>query len=289
MPNATVPNVREYVLGTGADELNRLALQHRYWSDAAHSLWRRAGISLGQSVLDVGCGPGFASFDLAQLVTQSGRVVGVDESPAFVEHANGQARTRGLSHLAAVVGDVHNISSVVRAALPGYGTAASPSFDLAYARWVLCFVKDPDAVVAGVASLLRAGGKFCINDYFNYRSMTMAPRRESHDKAVAATVKSWEARDGNTDIAGVLPRLLEKHGLKVIHLDVHQRIARGSDTMFGWIDVWWHTYAPKLVEMGLLASADMEQLFRDLDEVRRSATDFVACPPVYEIVAEKGG
>lgn len=283
----------EYVLGTGLDELARLAMQHRLWSDAAHSLWRKARIGMGQSVLDVGCGPGFASFDLAQLVTQSGRVVGIDESQNFVDHANAQAQSRALPHLSAHLGDVQNLHAVLTASapLPAGHSPLPSSFDLAYARWVLCFVKDPEAVIAGVASLLKPGGRFCINDYFNYRSMTMAPRRASFDKAVAATVQSWEARGGNTDIVAILPRLLEKHGLKVTHLDVHQRVCRGgpagAETMFGWIDVWWRTFAPKLVDMGLLTKADQVQLFADLDEVRTSPTDFVACPPVYELIAQK--
>lgn len=270
---------REYVLGTGADELDRLALQHRLWGDAAHGLWRRAGVRPGHRVLDVGCGPGHASLDLAQLVTPSGAVVGVDESARFIDHLNEQAKARHLPQTRGVVGDVHELGSLL-------GRDAG-AFDAAYARWVLCFVKDPEKVVAGVARSLKAGGRFCVHDYFNYRSMCMAPRRVSHDKAVAATIRSWEERGGDTDIMGRLPRLLEKHGLRVTHLDVHLRLARGGDAMFAWPYVWWHIYAPKLVEMGFLNAADKEELFRDLEEIRQSTTDFVACPPVYEIIAEK--
>jgi hypothetical protein len=104
---------------------------------------------------------------------------------------------------------------------------------------------------------------------------------------VAATVKSWEARGGDTDIMGRLPRLLARHGLEVTHLDVHQRVARGSDAMFTWINVWWRIYAPKLAEMGLITSDDVRELLHDLDEIRQSATDFVSCPPVYEIISVK--
>lgn len=282
----------EYVLGTGDDELSRLALQHRLWGDAAHGLWRRAGIAPGMRVLDVGCGPGFAAFDLAQWVTPSGKVVGVDESAGFIEHVNAQANARGLGQLRGVVGDVQDLGGVLgRESTPTPSAPGIPplggGFDLAYARWVLCFVKDPEAVVAGVASSLQRGGRFCVHDYFNYRSMTMAPRRASHDKAVAATIRSWEARGGDTDIMGRLPRLLAKHGMEVTHLDVHHRVARGRDAMFTWINVWWRIYAPKLAEMGLLSRGDVEELIRDLDEIRSSGTDFVSCPPVYEIVSAK--
>ena len=269
---------KEYVLGTGSDELDRLGMQHRLWSDAAHALWRRAQLRVGQRVLDVGCGPGYATLDMAPIVGRRGAVVGVDESTGYIAHLNAQAAARALEQCRGVVSDVQRLGDAV---------AGEASFDMAYARWVLCFVPDPEAVVAGVAAALRPGGRFCVHDYFNYRSMSIAPRRRSHDKAVAATVASWHARGGDTDIVGRLPRLMAKHGLRVTHLDVHQRIARGRDTMFQWVDVWWRVYTPKLVQMGYLTQEDQEELFRDLDEVGASETDFVAAPPVYEIVAEK--
>jgi len=271
----------EYVLGTGKDELDRLGLQHRFWSDAAHAAWRMAGIRIGHRVLDVGCGPGFASFDLAQLVGLggAGEVLGVDESPNYVAFFNDQAAHRGLSQCRAVAGDVQKLEGAVG--------AKAGTFDLAYARWVLCFVPSPGDVLAGVASALKRGGKFCIHDYFNYRSMTFAPRRESHDKVVAATVASWRDRGGDSDVMGRMPRLLKEHGFRLDHLTVHQRVARPTDTMFQWLNVWWRVYAPKLVQMGYLAKEDQEQLFRDLDEIAQSDVDFVVVPPVYEIIATR--
>ncbi|MBL8724407.1 MAG: methyltransferase domain-containing protein [Planctomycetes bacterium] len=268
---------RPYVLGTGADELARLGQQHRLWSDAAVRAWRRAGIAPTHRVLDVGCGPGFAAFDLAQLVPH-GAVVGVDESPGFVAHTHTQAQLRGLPNLQAVVGDVHDLAPALRGQAP---------FDLAYARWVLCFVRDPEAVVAGVAAQLRPGGALVVHDYFNYGAMTMAPRRRSHDLAVAATIRSWRERGGDPDVMARVPAFCAAHGLEVEHLQVHVRAARGTDAMFAWLDTWWRTFAPKLVAMGLLAQADCDELFGDLAEIQRDPTRFVQCPSVYELVARR--
>ncbi len=266
----------QYVLGTGGDELARLQLQNRLWSDAAVAAWQRAGIAPGQRALDVGCGPGFAACDLAQLVTSSGAVVGIDESPPFVAHANEQARLRALPWLTAAAGDVQQLTP----ALTGGKT-----FDLAWARWVLCFVRDPAAVVRGVANALRPGGRFVVHDYFNYGSMTMAPRRRSHDLAVAATMRSWRNHGGDPDVVGRLPALFAAHGLRILHFGVHQRIARGTDSMFAWPDTWWRTFAPKLVAMGQLAQRDCDELIADLTAARTSGTDFIHCPPVYELIA----
>ena len=58
----------DYVLGTNDEELERLGLQHRVWRPIVLDCWRRAGITFGSRVIDVGAGPGFATMDLAELV-----------------------------------------------------------------------------------------------------------------------------------------------------------------------------------------------------------------------------
>lgn len=271
-------NRAPYVLGTGDDELQRLGLQHRLWSDAAHRAYRRAGLTLGHRVLDVGCGPGFASFDLAQLVTDRGAVVGIDESAPFLAHLTDQAAKRGLHWLRAVQGDVQHLGDALRGEAP---------FDLAYARWVLCFVADPAAVLRNVAAALRPGAAFVVHDYFNYESMTLAPRHPAHDRAVAATALSWRRRGGDPDIMGRLPQLLDHAGFTLEHLEVHQRIARGTDSMFAWMDTWWHTFAPKLVAMGLLQQTECDELLAELRRRRGDPIAFAQCPPVYEVIARR--
>ena len=129
----------EYVLGTHDAELIRLGLQHRLWSREAFDLWERAGIGPGARVLDVGSGPGHAAFDLAQLVTLSGRVIAVDESERFIRYLTAQAEVRGAINIDASVRDVQDLQT------------PAESVDFAYARWVLCFTPRPDEVVAGVA------------------------------------------------------------------------------------------------------------------------------------------
>jgi ubiquinone/menaquinone biosynthesis C-methylase UbiE len=268
---------REYVLGTGGDELERLGLQHRLWSDAAHEAWKRAGVAPGLSVLDIGCGPGYAAFDLAQIVQGSGRVVGVDESKPFVAHVREQGAARRLAQLDARVGDVQQLGAVL---------GPDERFDLAYARWVLCFVPDPGAVIRGAAAALKPGGRLVLHDYFNYESMTAAPRRESFTRTVAATARSWRAPGGDPDVMARVPRLVREHGLELVHLQVHQRIARPGESMWHWVATWWRTFTPKLVKLGELSAEDERRFHRDFDAMT-AETDFVVLPTVFEIIARK--
>ena len=152
---------REYVLGTDEVERQRLGLQHRLWSDAAHALWRRVGVRPGMTVVDLGCGPGFTTGDLARLVGERGRVIGVDASARFVEYVNKQATAQDMPWMEGRVGDVTRLGEVLEdlvgdsvgdGADGGEGTV-----DVVYGRWVLCFVDDPAAVVRDSARHLRRG------------------------------------------------------------------------------------------------------------------------------------
>jgi ubiquinone/menaquinone biosynthesis C-methylase UbiE len=75
---------KEYVLGTDRAELERLGLQHQLWLAQAVAAWERAGFRRGHRILDVGCGPGFATVDLAQRVGPRGKFVAVDISQRFL-------------------------------------------------------------------------------------------------------------------------------------------------------------------------------------------------------------
>lgn len=273
---------REYVLGTNPEELERLGMQHRLWSDFAHAAWKRAHIAPGQRILDVGCGPGFAAFDLAQLVRPlgtmprgSGEVVAVDESEYYIEHLRAQALPRGLTSITARVGDVQRLEAVPE--------VRENFFDIAYVRWVLCFVREPQAVISGIARALKPGGRVIVHDYFNYETMTTAPRSPAFAKAVAATAKSWRDTGGNPDVVEKVPEMLAKAGLEVSDVRVETRVARAHESMWTWPDVWWKIYVPVLVRTGYLTEADQARFVEEWSALCKDPSSFVVCPPVFEV------
>lgn len=268
----------EYVLGTDEAEAIRLGLQHRLWSASAFLLWERAGLRTGMRVLDVGCGPGHAALDMADIVGPKGSVVGIDESAVFLTHLHQRSIARRLTNIERLLGDVQDVGSL---GLP------EGQFDFAYARWVLCFVPDPDAVVAGVARLLKPGGRFVIQDYFNYESMTIAPRRASFTRLVQAIAAAWRARGGDPDVVGRVPEMLAHHGVTMTHLAVNDRIARPTDTMWAWPDTFWRTFVPRLEASGFLSAEDRAAFEADWDEASADASNFVHLPPVYDVIGVK--
>ena len=127
MANAATSEADAYILGTGDDEFERLRFQDRVWIEQAYSLWTRAGIKAGDTVCDLGCGPGFTSLELAQLVGSEGRVVAHDRSARFVDFLKGEAAGRGLAQLTTSVGEAGTLSAPRRQSSATVGIASSSS------------------------------------------------------------------------------------------------------------------------------------------------------------------
>lgn len=266
---------KDYVLGTHDEELKRLGLQHSLWREQADALWELAGIRAGMTVLDVGCGPGFATLDLARRVGPSGRVIAIDESARFVEHLRVRAAEAGLHNIETHVGDVQRLPIAAAVA------------DAAYARWVLCFVPDPDAVIAGVISALRGGGAFAIQDYFHYRGVQLGPPSAAFTRAFQAVHESWVKRGGDSDIGSRLPSMLAKHGMSVPHLRPIVRIARPHEPLWQWPDSFFKNFLPMLVDLGFMTAEELADFNADWAAREKDPGGFFATPPVIDIVARK--
>ena len=100
----------------------------------------------GQRVLDVGCGFGDASLEIADLVGPTGEVLGLDVAPRFVAASIDDARAAGVENVRFAVADVQT------AALEG-------GFDMAFSRFGTMFFSNPVAALRNVRGALRPGGK----------------------------------------------------------------------------------------------------------------------------------
>jgi SAM-dependent methyltransferase len=102
-------------------------------------------VAPGESVLDVGCGPGTTTVALAERVGAAGRVVGVDVSAPLL--AVGRHRAAGLANVSFVEADAQTVMP------PG-----SP-FDAVFSRFGLMFFENPEAAFANLHRATAAGGR----------------------------------------------------------------------------------------------------------------------------------
>jgi 2-polyprenyl-3-methyl-5-hydroxy-6-metoxy-1,4-benzoquinol methylase len=143
-------------------------LQSHRWRTAENS----AGYLLphlrpGLDLLDVGCGPGTITVDLARRVAP-GRVLGLDVSPAPLDEARTAAEHAGVA-VTFAVGDTYALE------------AADDSFDVVHAHQVLQHLTDPVAALREMARVCRPGGVIAVRDV-DYATFTWFPLDRGLDR-----------------------------------------------------------------------------------------------------------
>ncbi|MGY1828081.1 methyltransferase domain-containing protein [Blastococcus sp. SYSU DS0541] len=146
-------------------------LQSHRWrtaeNSAAHLL---PALRPGLDLLDVGCGPGTITVDLAARVAP-GRVLGLDLSADPLDEARTAADRAGVE-VAFAVGDVYALD------LP------DASFDVVHAHQVLQHLTDPVAALREMARVCRPGGLVAVRDV-DYAATTWFPADEGLDRWLA--------------------------------------------------------------------------------------------------------
>lgn len=135
---------------TDTDEtIGRLIRNSQLQGQNVRDGFRRTGLGLGDTVLDVGCGPLGGLLDLSDLVGPQGTVVGVDVDEGSLRRARAILDRAGRENVRLVHA---NVNAEPSDQLRGLGP-----FDAAYCRLFLLFQQDP-ATLQWIAALLRPGG-----------------------------------------------------------------------------------------------------------------------------------
>jgi len=107
----------------------------------------RAALAPGDRVVDLGCGFGDTTIEIAKRVGPTGHALGIDAAPRFIEAA--REESKGVEGVAFDVADI-------QAAVPG------GPFDVAYSRMGMMFFMSPVIALRNVRKALRPGGRLCM-------------------------------------------------------------------------------------------------------------------------------
>jgi ubiquinone/menaquinone biosynthesis C-methylase UbiE len=111
-----------------------------------------AKIKKGDTVIDLGSGAGNDAFIARHETGETGKVIGIDFTPAMIEKARQNAEARGFNNVEFRQGDIEN--------MPVGGNVA----DVIVSNCVLNLVPDKNAVIKDIFRVLKPGGHFSISD-----------------------------------------------------------------------------------------------------------------------------
>ncbi|MFK7774621.1 MAG: methyltransferase domain-containing protein [Saprospiraceae bacterium] len=263
-----------YILGTDEQELYRLGLQHQVWASEAQEGWKLAQFSAGQTILDLGCGPGFCTKELAFITGPTGKVIGIDLSESYIKYLN---KTAELHHLniEGIVTDFNEMK------------LEEASLDGMYCRWALAWLPNPKEILAKVLHALKPGGRMVIHEYYDWSTFQTEPNFPSLTKAIKAALKSFKDSESEIDIGRELPRLAEELGINILSIRPMAKLATPKDATWQWPRSFFYSYFPRLIEAGYLTQDEASAALAAFDELENKNGATIFCPMMIEIVAEK--
>ena len=266
---------KAYVFGTHEAELARLGLQHRVWRPDVTDAWRRAGFTPGQTILDLGCGPGYLSLDLAEIVGSSGAVIAIDRSKDFLEYLDAEAQNKGLQNIS-----THSLNL-------DEDTIPNIELDGAYARWLFAFLRNPKRLLEQVAKNLRKGGVIVLHEYFHYHTFGFTSPSPAFDVFIAAVLKAWHAEGGKPDIALELLTWCQELGLTIESARPIVHIVSPKNYIWQWPKSFVEVSPWRLADLGFMTNEEVEAAQREFAAFEADGHTRLITPAVLEIIARK--
>jgi SAM-dependent methyltransferase len=248
-------------------------LRSHRWRTAENSAgYLLPHLTAGARLLDVGCGPGTITVDLA---ARAGEVVAIDAAEDILGQARAEAEQRGQANVTFQPGDVYHLDF------------PDGSFDVVHAHQVLQHLSDPAAALAEMRRVCRPGGLIAARDG-DYAGMFWYPQELELAEWQALYRKVARALGGEPDAGRHLLAWARAAGLERVEASASAWCYAGPDRAW-WGDSWARRltespFGDRAVEQGLASREDLERLARGW---RRwaAAEDAWFCIPHGEILA----
>ena len=236
------------------------------------ALFDRVGIVGGMSCLDVGCGGGDVTLELARRVAPAGRAVGIDKDETKLAIARDECDGDAELTVEYREGDVLT-------------TELAPEFDVIYVRFLLTHMADPEAVATRIAAGLRPGGMLVVEDIDFTGSFCHPPNASYNRYAELYTRAAW-ARGVDPNIGPRLPSLLVAAGCKGVCVNVVHPAGMNPDGHEGDVKLvsalTLENIADSAIAEGLTTRDEIDALLDELYRLASDSTTVLAIPRIVQ-------
>jgi ubiquinone/menaquinone biosynthesis C-methylase UbiE len=174
--------VERYVIRGGSAGYQRLQMLARQHHPGTVEVLRLAGLRPGLRCLDLGCGSGDVTFELARQAGPDGSATGLDMDPVKLGLARDEAAALGLANVTfreASIRDWHEPAA----------------YDLVYSRFLLQHLADPVAALAQMWAAVRPGGVLIAQDA-DFSGLFCEPQNEGFAFYVEQYQRALELNGG---------------------------------------------------------------------------------------------
>ncbi len=158
-------------------------------------------LNAGEAAIDVGCGIGLLTYEMALEVGSDGHVIGIDNSPDMLTHA--AERCAGLEQVEIKEGDANDLP------------VGDQTCDAIACVQVLLYVEDVPGATSGMHRVLRPGGRIAVMET-DWRSVIL----NSSDQATTRRVfEAWDDAVASPNLPVRLAPILREHGFTAVRVE----------------------------------------------------------------------
>jgi len=236
---------QEYIFKYSDEEVRRLVVQSIYWSDFTEELLRKAGLSKGMRVLDVGSGVGDVAMIAARLVGETGSVLGIDRSADSLAVARNRAASAGLANVQFEQAEVDSYETQDR-------------FTAIIGRMILHHLPDPTSTLRRLSGLLAPGGLVIFQEP-DLTGLKMEPPSELSARVCGWFPQVLERAGLDSKLGQRLPLLMKEAGLPAPHCVAVQHLsAPGARRNREYFEVSIWGILPLLERFGIATAAEVD-------------------------------
>ena len=264
--------MERYVIRGGRDGYARLQVLARARRADTVELLHRAGLRPGMRCLDLGCGGGDVSFELASLAGSAGSVIGIDMDEVKLALAREVAAERGLANVEFRAGNVNDWSE------PG-------GYDFVYCRFLLQHLSQPAELLARMWEAVRPGGAIAVEDT-DYEGVFCDPPNDGVDFHKRMYPRLVEQNGGDALIGRKLYRYFLQAGIP----DPSLHVAQGADARGEAKTVILLTLrgvADSLVSAGLASAEEVTAAIEDLAAFTAAPDTVVSGARIFQVWARR--
>ncbi len=200
-------------------------------------------------LLDLGCGPGSITIDLAQHVA---RAIGVDASPEAIERAQRDAARAGRAGVSFQVASLYELPF------------ADETFDVVFAHQVLQHLGDPVGALREAARVLKKGGIVALRDS-DYGTMVHDPFEPRIARWLDLYRALARANGGEPDAGRMLNRWAHEAGLADVAVSTTTWTYATPAAVGAWCELWTNRLlearmGQDAVARGLASRAEIEEM-----------------------------
>ena len=257
-----------YAIRGGMEGKKRLDLLARVMLPTTMQLLDRVGLIRGMKCLDVGCGGGHVTILIAGIVGPEGRVIGTDTDAEILALAKEDAEAAKLTN-------------VTFQQLDACACVWHEEFDLAYARFLLSHLSEPEKCLAAMVEACAPGGTIVIEDT-DFAGSFCYPNCGSYERYKELYQELVQRRGGDSNIGPKLPAMLRRAGIEGIELNVVQPAhIHGEGKLMAPITM--SRIADALIAEGLATESEVQQILTELNHIAADSETVISLPRIFQV------